>query len=60
MVKWQVLMQKVVVWLLMEMILDVAGLSQMANYGEFLSEHMPEQILSTSTHLVSNHFVPSH
>jgi hypothetical protein len=60
MVKWQVLMQKIVVWFLMEMILDVAGLSQIANYGEFLGEHMPEQLLSTSTHLVSNHSASSH
>ncbi|WP_431632335.1 hypothetical protein [Alkalinema pantanalense] len=60
MVKWQVLIQKIVVWFLMEMTLDVVGLSQIANYGEFLGDHMSEQLLSQSTHLVSHHFASSH
>jgi hypothetical protein len=38
MVKWQTLACKTVVWLATEVILETAGLSQLANYSEFLAE----------------------
>ena len=36
-VKWQTLITKVVVWILLESLLNLLGLDQLANYSEFLS-----------------------
>ena len=36
-VKWQTLITQVVVWILLESLLNLLGLDQLANYSEFLS-----------------------
>ncbi len=35
-VKWKTLIAKVAVWIVLELILNLLGLDQLANYSEFL------------------------
>lgn len=46
--KWNVLITKLAVWLLLELTLNLLGLDQLADYSEFLF-----QPRSLSVHLVS-------
>lgn len=45
-VKWQTLITKVVVWILLESLLNLLGLDQIANYSEFLSYARPTSLTS--------------
>jgi hypothetical protein len=42
-VKWKTLITQVLVWMVLEFILNLLGLDQLANYSEFLS-----QVVSTN------------
>ena len=42
--QWQNLLLKAVVWLSAEVILNLIGLDDMADYGEFVLEHKPVSI----------------
>lgn len=45
-VKWKILIAKVLVWMTLELILNLLGLDQMADYGEFLFHPRPISLMS--------------
>lgn len=47
-VKWGKMAIKVTIWLTTEVLLNLAGLDNLADYGEFLGEHPPMQIRRTA------------
>lgn len=48
-VKWKILITQILVWILLEFILNLLGLDQLANYSEFLSHIRSSAFMSAQT-----------
>lgn len=48
-VKWKTLITQVLVWMLLEFILNLLGLDDLANYDEFLSHVRSSTLMSAQT-----------
>jgi hypothetical protein len=46
MVRWNRLIGKIIAWCVIELLLNAAGLDQLADYGEFLEEQLHWQTRS--------------
>jgi hypothetical protein len=47
-VNWKALIRQITIWIVMELLLDIAGLSQLATYSEFLENQLEATIAGSS------------
>ncbi|MBE9031220.1 hypothetical protein IQ266_15910 [filamentous cyanobacterium LEGE 11480] len=54
MVKWDVLIGKIITWFVIELVIDAAGLDQIADYGEFLEDqfHQAGQVVMLNSYKI--------
>ncbi|MEB3291522.1 MAG: hypothetical protein VKJ24_00035 [Synechococcales bacterium] len=51
-VNWKALIRQIAIWIVMELLLDIAGLSQLATYSEFLENQLEEMMSASITNII--------